>query len=82
MVIKSSLGEEHFIIHDLVITFQSHAMQEIDNIIISLGIRKKMEPPAGLLPLTFESLPFSMLWSVNYITAQMKAINALITRYC
>lgn len=76
VVIKSSLGEENLIIHNLVITFQSHAVQEINNVRVSLGIKKQMAPPAGLLPLTFESLPFCILCVVSYITAQINDFGA------
>lgn len=66
VVIKLSPGEENPIIHNLVITFQSHAVQEINNVRVSLGIKKQMAPPPGLLPLTFESLSSCILWGVSY----------------
>ena len=71
VVIKPSLGEGNLIIYNLVITFQSHAAWEINNVRVSPGIKKQMAPPPGLLPLTFESLPFCILWVVSYITAQI-----------
>lgn len=76
VVIKLSLGEGNLIIYNLVITFQSHAVQEINNVRVSLGIKKQMAPPPGLLPLTFESLPFGILWVVSYIKAQINDFGA------
>lgn len=57
VVIKLPLEEGNLIIYNLVITFQSHAVREINNVRVSLGIKKQMAPLPGLLPLTFESLP-------------------------
>lgn len=62
VVIKLALGEENLIIYNLVITFQSHEVQEINNAGVSVGIKKQMAPPPGLPLLTFESLPFCILW--------------------
>lgn len=56
MVIKLSLEEGNLIIYNPVITFQSHAVQEIDNATGSVCIKKQMVPPSGLLPLTFRPL--------------------------
>lgn len=41
-----------------------------------LGIKKQMAPPPGLLALTFEPLPFCILWVVSYITAQINDFGA------
>ena len=68
VVIKLSLEGGNLIIYNLVITFQSQAVREINNVRISLGIKKQMAPPPGLLLLTFESLPFCIVWVVSYIT--------------
>lgn len=76
VVIKLPLEEGNLIIYNLVITFQSHAVREINNVRVSLGIKKQMAPPPGLLPLTFESLPLCILWVVSYITAQINDFGA------
>lgn len=69
--VKLSLGEKNLIIYNLVITLQSHAVQEINNVRVSLRIKKQMAPLPGLQPLTFEPLPCFILWLVSYITTQI-----------
>lgn len=56
VVIKLSLEEGNLIIYNPVITFQSHAVREINNATGSVCIKKQMAPPPGLLPLTFRPL--------------------------
>lgn len=56
MVIKLSLEEGNLIIYNPVITFQSHAVQEIDNATGSVCIKKQMVAPPGLLLLTLRPL--------------------------
>lgn len=41
-----------------------------------LGIKKQMAPPPGRLALTFQPLPFCILWVVSYITAQINDFGA------
>lgn len=45
VVIKLSLEGANLIIYNLVITFQSRAAQEINNVGVSVGIKKQMAPP-------------------------------------
>lgn len=74
VVIKLSPEEGNLIIYNLVITLQSHAVHEINN--VRVGVKKQMAPPPGLQPLTFEPLPFFILWLVSYITAQINDFGA------
>lgn len=70
VVMKSSLGEVNLIIYNLVISFQIHTVHKINNVRVSLGIKKQMAPPPE------NWLPLSISWKVSYITAQINEFRA------